>query len=152
MIYSVDTSVLIEAWRRRFPPDVLPVVWRRLEGLVSDGVLIATEEVYLELQQKDDEVTAWARARESMFVPLDEAIQLKAREILAAHPRLVGQNKTRNRADPFVIALGALKGCPVVTEEQSKPTAPKIPDVCAALGVRCMNLIDLFRELKVRFD
>jgi hypothetical protein len=32
--YSLDTSAILEAWRRRYPPDVFPVVWRRIEDLI----------------------------------------------------------------------------------------------------------------------
>jgi hypothetical protein len=54
--YSIDTSAILEAWRRRYPPDVFPAVWQRLEQMIERGDLGASEEVLLELEKRDDEV------------------------------------------------------------------------------------------------
>ena len=43
-------------------------------------------------------------------------------------------------ADPFVIACAKIKGGTVVTEEQLKPQAAKIPNVCAHFNVPCIDL------------
>lgn len=43
-------------------------------------------------------------------------------------------------ADPFVIAKAKLlKGC-VVTEENRRPNAAKIPNVCDYFNIDCVNL------------
>jgi hypothetical protein len=41
----------------------------------------------------------------------------------------------------------------VVTGEKATNSLdrPNIPDVCTAMGIRSMNLLDLFRELGWRF-
>lgn len=55
--------------------------------------------------------------------------------------------KNRNGADPFVIATALVNGFTVVTEELGgSPTKPKIPSVCTALGVRCINVLQFIRE------
>jgi len=88
-----------------------------------------------------------------MFVPIDERQQEQVAAILASHERLVDTRKNRSGADPFVIALAALEGCAVVTGEgpTGKPEKPNISDVCDTLGVRCINLLTLFREQGWRF-
>jgi len=74
--YSVDTSALLDGWRRYYPPDVFPPVWKKLDELIEDKILVASEEVLLELRRKDDDVYEWARVRSHMFVPTaDEEIQ-----------------------------------------------------------------------------
>ena len=75
MTYSVDTSVLLNAWWRNYPPDLFPTLWRNIESLADNGVMLASEEVLVELQKKDDEVHAWATGRAQMFVPIDDEIQ-----------------------------------------------------------------------------
>ncbi len=60
MKYSIDTSAILDGWNRYYPPDVFPGLWRRLEGLIGDGHLKATEEVRMELERKDDEAFSWA--------------------------------------------------------------------------------------------
>ena len=59
---------------------------------------------------------------------------------------------TFEKADPWLIAIAKAHGYTIVTMEErnrnlnpSNPTSkePRIPDVCAALGVECINLYDL---------
>ena len=52
MRYSIDTSAILDAWIRGFPPDVVPGFWERFEELIDIGQLIATEEVLYELKKK----------------------------------------------------------------------------------------------------
>ncbi len=154
MKYSVDTSAILDAWVRRYPPDVFPAVWQRLEEVVENGDLGASEEVFLEIEKRDDAVHAWAKERKAkLFVPIDEAQQRHVSAILEKHERLVDTRKNRSAADPFVIAVAMAQGCTVVTTEEAtgKPEKPNIPDVCSALGVRSINLLEFFREQGWRF-
>lgn len=152
MRYSIDTSALLDGWRRYYPPDVFPDVWTGIEDLIEQGEIRASEEVFVELEKRDDEIFGWAKARkESLFVPIDERIQEKVAEILAQHERLVRHN--RSGADPFVIGLAMIEGCAVVTGERLAGSLekPKIPDVCGALDVPCLDLLGLFRQQGWRF-
>lgn len=153
MKYSIDTSAILDGWRRYYPPDVLPDVWTGFDDLIAKGHLVATEEVLLELEKRDDEVHKWAKKRKRMFVPIDGPIQQAVSSILAAHEKLVDTRKNRSAADPFVIGLAVVHGCAVVTGERETRSLdrPNIPDVCSALGVRSLGLLELFRELGWRF-
>ena len=82
--YSLDTSVFVNSWRRHYPPDAFPTVLERLSGLVSGGGGFASEEVREDLERQDDEVLAWVRERDAMFVSTDEAIQRSVSAMLAA--------------------------------------------------------------------
>ncbi len=147
MKYSVDTSAILNNWHRYYPPDVFPALWSRLDELIEAGMLIATEEVLRELQRQSDEVYAWATKRKGMFQPLDGKIQIVVRDILHGFPRLVDTRKHRSGADPFVIALARVENGGVITGEQPSGVLdkPHIPDVCSALSIPCMNLLDLIR-------
>ena len=155
--YCIDTSALIDLWRRFYPPDVFPSLWQKIEKLISQGWLIAPREVLKELEQKDDELLKWAKERKKIFRKLDYDQINKMRDILRRFPNLVDENKTIPEADPFVIALALSKGWTVITSErpanlQANPTArPKIPDVCTHYGMKCINLIEFFREQKWEF-
>ncbi len=147
--YSLDTSALLNAWRRHYPPDFFGTLWNNLDDLIRGGLLIASEEVLVELAKKDDEVHAWAKSRQAMFVPIDGQVQQIVRDILRDYPRLVDNRANRSGADPFVIALAMTEGCTVLTGEQQSTTStakPKIPGVCSAMGVRCIGMVDLIRE------
>ena len=147
MEYSIDASALIETWFRDFPPDLFPNVWIKIEKLIDDGVLVASEEVLYEIEKKHDELYEWCLKHMDMFIGIDEKTQEVVREILKNHKKLIDTRKNRSGADPFVIALAIINNLSVITleTESSKPDRPRIPDVCKAFNIRYLNLIDLFR-------
>lgn len=148
MRYSIDSSALIEAWRRLYPIDVVPALWEGLDELIAAGDLRATEEVVHEVERKDDDLLGWINGRPALSVAIDTDIQHIVARILADHSRLLDTRKGRSGADPFVIALARQHGACVVTQEH--PTAsssrPNIPDVCAILGIRTIDVLQLMRE------
>jgi predicted nucleic acid-binding protein len=146
MKYSIDTSVFIEAWVRHYPPDVFPAVWDQIERGIANEKLQAIVEVYREIEEHGDDLLAWAKKRKKKFVALGGPIQDRARRILADFPDLAKADRTRRDADPFVIALAWEYDLTVVTYEVSKPTKPRIPDVCRALKIPCITLVELFRQ------
>lgn len=154
MKYSIDTSAILDAWTRYYPPDVMPGLWKQLEELIGNGQLIATEEVLYELEKKEDDAYEWSKNNENMFILTDERIQLAVIEILRDHKKLIDTRKNRSGADPFVIALAKVEGCGVVTGEKptNRPERPKIPDVCRAIVIPCINILQLCREQKWVFD
>ncbi len=145
MSYSIDTSALIEAWVRHYPPDVFPTLWKRIEKLIGDGWLLAIDEVLRELERKSDDLHKWAKQHGRLFVSTDQAIMQRAGPVINQFPSLADPQSQRGKADPFVIALAMERNLTVVTAERSKPTKPRIPDVCQQLQVPCISLIKLFR-------
>ncbi len=145
--YLVDTCSLLEL-RRVYPLDVFPSVWDTLGELADKGIMMSVEEVFEELKvHEEDVVTAWAKKHLTMFLPLDEPTQVKAKEILEDHANLLNLRKRKSTADPFLIAASITHSCTLVTEEKpgGGPQRPRIPDVCASYGVRCVKLLDLLR-------
>ena len=154
MKYSVDTSALLDAWVRRYPPDIFPALWERIEEAVEAGDFGASEEVLLELAKRDDEIHKWAKGRKTaMFVPIDAEQQQHVSSMLGAYERLVDTRRNRSAVDPFVIAVAIAKRCAVVTAEgaTNKPERPNIPDVCSGMEIRCIGLVELFRDEGWRF-
>jgi len=43
MSYVFDTSALIAAWVRTYPPDLFPRVWDEMDSLASNGRLVMPE-------------------------------------------------------------------------------------------------------------
>lgn len=146
--YSLDTSFFINSWRKYYQRDVFPGVWEHLAELIDAGGAIASEEVLPELEKQEDEILEWVSVRATLFVPTDDLIQRAARDILRDHPRLIDTRRNRSGADPFVIAVAQTANCAVVTDEiaTNSDRRPHIPDVCDSLSVRCIGIIDLFRE------
>lgn len=159
VIYCVDTSSWIEL-KERYPPRTFLNLWNKLDTLVKSSRVISPQEVYGELDKKDDEVLKWVKQRKQMFVNLNDEEQIAlVFDIEAKFPKLVDPQKETPEADPFVIALAVLETknrilfgdeCIVVSEE--KPGGggisgkPKIPDVCYSYGVRHFSILDLIQN------
>jgi hypothetical protein len=146
--YSIDTSAILDGWRRYYPPSSFPGLWTKIEDLIQQGDLRATEEVLHELEKRDDEVLQWAKSQQGLFVPIDQAIQTEVSTVLSSFPKLIDTRQNRSAADPFVIALAKVEGCSVVTGEGPSGSAnrPHIPDVCRATGIKSLRLLDLIVE------
>ena len=153
MIYCIDTSAWMDGWVRDYPQDVFPSLWKNLDEHIASGAIKSSEEVYVEIEKKDDDLHAWIKDRKGMLVPIEEDIQAIVFELLAAHPRLVDTKRNRSQADPFVIATAEILGATVVTGERHSGNLakPKIPDVCAVRDIRCIAFLDMLRELGWRF-
>lgn len=147
-MYSFDTSVFINGRRDLLPPEVFPTLWANIEQVIAAGSVQAIDVVRDELGRRDDATRAWAVAQEGLFVSLDEEVQAATSETLSTHPKLMGKGRGRNAADPFVIGLARARGGLVVTEEtlSNNLERPRIPDVCSAIGVRCVNLVGFIKN------
>jgi len=129
-------------------------LWTKIEKLIAQGGLRATEEVLKELsKQGDDDVVKWCKAQSGLFIAFDSAIQIKVGDVLKTHPNLVDTGKGRSGADPFVIALAELNRCIVVTGEVAtgKPQKPRIPDVCKDRSVTCYSLLEMIQAQNWQF-
>lgn len=144
-LYSMDTSALVDGMDRYYRPSVFQSLWLRMDALIQEGRLFATEEVEIEIERKADHLSVWCRDRKGMFIEVDAAIQPVVSEILLAHGRLVKALSNRSAADPFVIALAKVRGASVVTSERPSGSLdkPKIPDVCEAMGIPCLSMMEL---------
>lgn len=89
LLYSFDTSVMINGRRDLLPPELFPTLWTNIEGMIAAGAVRSIDVVRDELSRKDDATTAWAATQGDLFLPLDEDIQMATREVLARHPKLV---------------------------------------------------------------
>jgi Domain of unknown function (DUF4411) len=135
--YSFDSGAIINGRRDIFMPKTWAALWTRIEAMIAMGQVCAVDEVKREVVKKDDDAANWAKAQPGLFVPLVVDIQIATKQVLAAHPKLLGiGGGPRNGADPFVIALAIARGGTVVTQETPRNiNKPRIPDVCDAMGV-----------------
>lgn len=148
--YCIDTSSLIHAWRRAYPPRRFARLWGAIDRLIDDGRLITSIEIFYELKKKDDDLFLWAKDRkERMFIEIDDRVQAEVVRIMRKYPKLVDTGKGKSGGDPFVIAQ-ALAGAPrhvVVTQEAGgSPDRPRIPYVCSQEGLRHIDLLALIEE------
>ena len=149
-VYFPDTSALIAAWDERYPQDIFPEVWQFINSL-GDRLRICVE-VKSEIERHSPELLNWLDASDAdsqlSLMVLDnnmaDAVQHHMQRIVAGWPRWRAV-RSRNSADPWVIAYACALGGIVVSEEHPGGRDVKIPEVCAELDVPHMNLLDLFR-------
>lgn len=144
--YVFDSNIFISLQRRQ-PIDIFPSLWNRIGELMKDGTIISSQEVYDEIMIGGDDLEKWAKARKEYFLQSSVPVQQEVREILSSHRGLVEGGSKKNSADPFVIALAKQENCRVVTEEaRTRNTkAPKIPDVCDAYKIECIDFVGFAR-------
>ena len=153
-IYCVDTSALIDGLERYYPEQHFPGLWGKIDVLIADGRFRISEEVWEELQQKDEPAKQWAQSRlDILMIPTDQEVIVATQRVLRDYELLVKNMKGRNRADPFVIGLAQVLDAIVVTGEGGDGNAkrPKIPYVCTQLGVECIRFVDVVRSEGWRF-
>lgn len=135
--------------------DIFSGLWEDIGTFADGSSLVSPREVYIEIGKKrEEDLQKWVNKHVKMFVKLDEDQFKMAQSIIKKFPKLIDVNKTIPDADPFVIALAKSRGAwVVVTSENGSKNkfVPKIPDVCKTLNIRCINLLNLFRECKLHY-
>ena len=152
MKYSIDTSAILDGWRRYYPPDRFPSVWRNIEQLIASRGLCGTEEVLSELKKKDDDVYRRARNQAGLFLPIDGGDSEICCEDPLGIPEAGGREKESLDSRP-VRDRGSSDQRFVATREvpSNNLLKPKIPDVCTAMGIRHVRLLELFGLERWRF-
>jgi hypothetical protein len=79
-VYCIDTSSLIEL-KIKYPREVFPTLWEKMEELIQNGQIIAPIEVKKEIEKGDDELKKWVRGkkRNRMFIKPDENQVMKVK-------------------------------------------------------------------------
>jgi predicted nucleic acid-binding protein len=141
--YCIDTSALIAAWYERYKPNRFPKLWSEFDKLIEDGRLVSSSLVLRECSRRSQELHDWLKQRSDMFVQPDEGIQTEVGLIINAYKGLVAEGKQKSSADPFIIAQAKVHRLIVVSEEGGAGSLRKIPGVCNALNMTCINLMQL---------
>lgn len=151
MIYVFDTSSIRSL--QHFYPSVFRTIWTGLDVLVQQQQLISTREVWneLETQNISKDVLDWASQNKQIFtMPTAQELQFVAQIFQNAHFQSLISIQSRLKgtpvADPFVIACAKTHGGTVVTEEQFKPNAAKIPNVCQHFNLPCVDLEGFMKQ------
>lgn len=145
MIYVFDTSAFIVL--KHFYPSTFPSLWTGLDQLISKGQVVSVREVFNELADYNDPdfIQNWAKRNKQIFGTPSGNEQSFVQKILAVRhfQALIGSKailKGTPVADPFVVAAAWARKGTVVTQEQLKPNAAKIPNVCQHFKIPWMNL------------
>ncbi len=169
MIYLLDSNIFIQAHRAYYPLDVVLSFWETIKELANQGVIYTINYVKNEIYRNEDELKNWCENNlpSEFFINADEeifpnntyvdVINWAVSKIKNPYSeKAVNQFSSTEVADSFLIAyaLVDIDERVIITQETPAPNAKhriKIPDVCNAFNIRYMNIMDMFRELKVTF-
>ena len=151
MVYSLDTSSLIEAYRFLYPMENFPALWQELEKLIRNDRLKMSEFVFEEAI-RDEVLDNWCREKglkPYLELKVDDSDQEAVHRILSRHPGMLNVKKGTSGADPWVIALAMkFEDSVVVTEEKSTGSLqhPRIPDICKVYNIECITIAGVVKR------
>jgi len=147
--YTFDTCVFIELFRR-YPQDIFVSIWKLIESMLLENRIIIIKDVVDELSRIHDDVYEYVKEKKKNIFELTEDVQENLKDIINRFPDWVNPHNMSNAADPCLVALGRTFDLKVITQETIKGNKLRIPYVCAKINVKCGNLIDFLREIRVR--
>lgn len=151
MIYVIDTSV-VSALHRNYYRKQFPSLWKRFDAMVADGKFTSTREAHRELEDGLPDAFAWAVANKRLF-PAPTANEAKFVVSIFGIKHFQGNIETQKilkggkNADPFLIARAKVCNGTVLTMEQLKSNATRIPNICDHFKIPCMDL-ERFMEVE----
>jgi Domain of unknown function (DUF4411) len=152
LLYSIDSSSLMDWQARFYPVDVFSGLVGRMDGLMAAGRLVAPALVREEIEKVGTTgLKAWATTNSAIFVPTKDVLQ-QAQSIQGLFPDLLDPKAEFEEADAYVIALARMRDGIVVTQETTaaEKRSPRrthyLPDVCRDLGIPCINLLGMMRR------
>ena len=150
--YCFDTSAILDAWVRYYPPDIMPDFWEKLAEMIENDEIICCKDVYNELEKKDDDIFSWCKERKEKFLELDEKVVVCLQEIMRKYPTIVDTSKGKHTADPIVISFSKAYNLTVATGEKGGSEKKiKIPFVCNQEKVKCIDILTFIREQNIKF-
>lgn len=143
MVYVLDSSFIIQLHRHYYRESFVSL-WKRFDEMLAAGQFTSTREVKRELEDSDDTAAEWAETNGDLFVTPDAAEGRFVAAIYAiphfqANIERQKLLKGGRNADPFVIARAAILRGTVLTMEQFRPNAAKIPNICEHFKVPCFD-------------
>lgn len=153
-MYSIDTNVFIDIWcppeSNIYSKDRMPELWKHIESLIEAGRIVATKEVYDELENHaSPDLKDWLENHKSMFQLTDQQIGYADNIIntLYSEYKEGYRPQVQDAADPFVVATALCHNATVLSQENTQQphdpkqvNGPKIPTVCDAYNVPCVNI------------
>lgn len=155
MIYVLDTSFVVQLHKNYYRENFV-TMWKLFDDMLAAGAFTSTREVFRELSESDDAAAKWAEANNKLFVTPNAAEGAFVAGIYAIPHFQANMERQKllkggKNADPFIIARAAAVKGTVLTMEQLKPHAAKIPNICDHFKVGCYDLRRFMEVEKWKF-
>lgn len=156
MSYVFDTGIFFDIFDHYYP-DRFPSFWEKFNFAIASGDIISTNEVFREIEKKEDSVFSWAKTHKDIFTePIAFEMDFVTR-IFSERPHFQQMIEEKKRlkgqpvADPFIIAKAYIEERCVVTTEKWKKNSAKIPNVCEYFGIPCVDFEGFMKEVNWKF-
>jgi hypothetical protein len=143
---------------QHYYPSRFPSFWRQFDARIASGEISSVREVLREIEAygSEDKLLSWAKRNSQVFhAPTDAEMHFVAEIFKIRHFQTLISKKSslmgKPVADPFLIARAKINSFTVVTLEQYKDNAAKIPNVCKYFSIDCINLEECMERLKWTF-
>lgn len=158
MAYLLDSDVFIRAKNDQYGFDICPGFWDWLEHANAASGVHSVEAVYNELTVGGDDLSTWAKAHKSFFLPTTptELAAIAAVNRWATNSpdyEAAAKSEFATAADSFLIGHAVAGGHTVVTHEviSDGRRRIKIPNAAIANGVAHVNPFQMLRAERARF-
>ena len=149
-VYCIDSSSLINL--KPYRKDIFPTIWERLEVMINNEEIISPLQAYDEIKIGKDEIHSWCKKHKKMFKDINQCQMQKIQDVKKYYENIYWRNeinKTVPWADPWIIALSICEDAIIVSDEKNAPN--KIPFIASAFGIKCLKLLDFFKEIGIRY-
>ena len=158
MSYLLDANVFIQAKNLHYGFDFCPAFWEWLvERNISQRVF-SIDKVADEIAAGDDDLKAWAQKQSAdFFLMTDANVTAQFRKVSewakSQNYEPVAINTFLKVADYYLVAHALAGKFVMVTHELPSDSTRriKLPNVCAGLGLRCMNPYEMLRRENASF-
>jgi len=159
--YIIDANILIQAYRKHYAMDVFISFWMAIKHLAESNAIISIDKVQGEIVPNKDTLTQWCAQQLPKNFFIDTAPFIREYSNVINHvvglkkytSNAISEFSSEDEADAFLVAtaLSSTTDYIIVTEEvgSQSPNKIKIPDVCLLFGIKCIDTITMFRELKI---
>ena len=159
--FIIDANVLISAYRRNYPMDIIPSFWEKILEQAKIQTFFLIDEVLTEILVGEDELSSWILENIDSFTILKSDEDIVITEYRTLIQGVMDNPKYRYKAksdfasvaDSWLIAHAKARNLVIVTEEVFDSNSRKrvlIPNVCYDLGVGYINTVALLRALKIK--
>ena len=118
-----------------------------IKNLITEKRIIATHLVREELKVQEDDLWEFINQFSSFFFEPTTKEQNIVIKLVNNQDFSKWAVKLGNHADPFVVALAKIHNLTVVTYENPRSTANRIPAACKIFDVKCINFVTFLRQV-----
>lgn len=152
MAYILDSDVFIQASNMHYHFAFCSAFWDWIDREHAIGKIFSIDRVLKEIGDGlFGELKPWVEARPSLFLKSADAetmdCLLRVARWASENYDPAGYEKFFSGADFVLVGYALAHGHILVTQENTKggKAKIKIPDACAAVGVKCINTWDLLK-------